>query len=221
MFFSGVVHILINWAKGTIEVIKQHIFIQWASWVIIITSNHLVNYLDAEENTGRTMLSGNGRHYWEWIFKLYLFCNARAVAQWTKTFCTVSLPFYLGHWSSNWVGCQCCLDLTHVFMIITVIIIFINIIFSTITVILNLILSSFYRSVSQMWFSKHHHPNLFFVLQECVPNVVFKALTWLGYSNSAFNPLIYSIFNRWKKYIYSEYSIFKVCIYPPHLLNIH
>ena len=35
------------------------------------------------------------------------------------------------------------------------------------------------------------------LLQECVPNVVFKALTWLGYSNSAFNPLIYSIFNRW------------------------
>ena len=160
MFFSGVVHILINWAKGTIEVIKQHIFIQWASWVIIITSNHLVNYLDAEENTGRTMLSGNGRHYWEWIFKLYLFCNARAVAQWTKTFCTVSLPFYLGHWSSNWVGCQCCLDLTHMFMIITVIIIFITIICSTITVILNLILSSLYRSVS---------------VTHCVTNVVFKA----------------------------------------------
>ena len=36
------------------------------------------------------------------------------------------------------------------------------------------------------------------LLQECVPNVVFKALTWLGYSNSAFNPLIYSIFNRWE-----------------------
>ncbi|KAG8239354.1 hypothetical protein J437_LFUL019082 [Ladona fulva] len=29
----------------------------------------------------------------------------------------------------------------------------------------------------------------------CVPGVYFKALTWLGYSNSAFNPIIYSIFN--------------------------
>ncbi|XP_071441059.1 dopamine receptor 1-like [Hetaerina americana] len=29
----------------------------------------------------------------------------------------------------------------------------------------------------------------------CVPGIYFKALTWLGYSNSAFNPIIYSIFN--------------------------
>lgn len=29
----------------------------------------------------------------------------------------------------------------------------------------------------------------------CVPPSVFKVLTWLGYSNSAFNPIIYSIFN--------------------------
>ena len=45
-------------------------------------------------------------------------------------------------------------------------------------------------------------------LQECVPNVVFKALTWLGYSNSAFNPLIYSIFNRWEVTFFHYRSLF-------------
>ncbi|XP_063232237.1 dopamine receptor 1-like [Bacillus rossius redtenbacheri] len=29
----------------------------------------------------------------------------------------------------------------------------------------------------------------------CIPGIAFKVLTWLGYSNSAFNPIIYSIFN--------------------------
>ncbi|CAG7733668.1 unnamed protein product [Allacma fusca] len=29
----------------------------------------------------------------------------------------------------------------------------------------------------------------------CIPGLAFKILTWLGYSNSAFNPIIYSIFN--------------------------
>ncbi|XP_018917716.2 dopamine receptor 1 isoform X1 [Bemisia tabaci] len=29
----------------------------------------------------------------------------------------------------------------------------------------------------------------------CIPGIYFKVLTWLGYSNSAFNPIIYSIFN--------------------------
>ncbi|XP_039279548.1 dopamine receptor 1 [Nilaparvata lugens] len=29
----------------------------------------------------------------------------------------------------------------------------------------------------------------------CIPDMAFKVLTWLGYSNSAFNPIIYSIFN--------------------------
>lgn len=29
----------------------------------------------------------------------------------------------------------------------------------------------------------------------CIPDITFKILTWLGYSNSAFNPIIYSIFN--------------------------
>nr|BAM15634.1 dopamine receptor 1 [Gryllus bimaculatus] len=30
----------------------------------------------------------------------------------------------------------------------------------------------------------------------CIPGIAFKVLTWLGYSNSAFNPIIYSIFNK-------------------------
>lgn len=29
----------------------------------------------------------------------------------------------------------------------------------------------------------------------CVGETTFKILSWLGYSNSAFNPIIYSIFN--------------------------
>ncbi|XP_035713372.1 dopamine receptor 1 [Folsomia candida] len=29
----------------------------------------------------------------------------------------------------------------------------------------------------------------------CIPDLAFKILTWLGYSNSCFNPVIYSIFN--------------------------
>jgi len=30
----------------------------------------------------------------------------------------------------------------------------------------------------------------------CIGGQTFKILTWLGYSNSAFNPIIYSIFNK-------------------------
>ncbi|KAK4328735.1 hypothetical protein Pmani_000859 [Petrolisthes manimaculis] len=30
----------------------------------------------------------------------------------------------------------------------------------------------------------------------CIPIVVFKTLTWFGYTNSSFNPIIYSIFNQ-------------------------
>ena len=33
------------------------------------------------------------------------------------------------------------------------------------------------------------------ICKECIPPTVFSVLTWLGYSNSAFNPIIYSIFN--------------------------
>lgn len=33
-------------------------------------------------------------------------------------------------------------------------------------------------------------------LCECIPDWLFTALTWLGYTNSTLNPIIYSIFNR-------------------------
>ncbi|CAK1541080.1 unnamed protein product [Leptosia nina] len=44
----------------------------------------------------------------------------------------------------------------------------------------------------------------------CIPDLAFKILTWLGYSNSAFNPIIYSIFNTefreaFKKILTSKY----------------
>ncbi|KAK6632833.1 Dopamine receptor 1 [Polyplax serrata] len=45
----------------------------------------------------------------------------------------------------------------------------------------------------------------------CIPPDVFKVLTWLGYSNSAFNPVIYSIFNTefreaFKKILTTNYA---------------
>ena len=94
----------------------------------------------------------------ERIFKLlYLFCNARAETGVTKTYCTISLSYYLGHWSSNLVGCKCCPDQTQLYKII--------------------ILSSFIIN----YYCRHHqlHPqiNFLFVLHEWVPipNVFFKA----------------------------------------------
>ncbi|KAI8423150.1 hypothetical protein MSG28_014219 [Choristoneura fumiferana] len=46
----------------------------------------------------------------------------------------------------------------------------------------------------------------------CIPDLAFKILTWLGYSNSAFNPIIYSIFNTefreaFKKILTSRYPL--------------
>ncbi|XP_034255386.1 dopamine receptor 1-like [Thrips palmi] len=38
--------------------------------------------------------------------------------------------------------------------------------------------------------------------KDCIPSSAFKVLTWLGYSNSAFNPVIYSIFNKEFRYAF-------------------
>ncbi|XP_003743414.1 dopamine receptor 1-like [Galendromus occidentalis] len=50
----------------------------------------------------------------------------------------------------------------------------------------------------------------------CIPDVVFKVLTWLGYFNSALNPIIYSIFNTefrdaFRKIITTHLLVFSSC----------
>ncbi|OQV21003.1 Dopamine receptor 1 [Hypsibius exemplaris] len=45
----------------------------------------------------------------------------------------------------------------------------------------------------------------------CINNITFKALTWLGYCNSAFNPIIYSIFNQDFRKAFRKLLHFHVC----------
>lgn len=50
----------------------------------------------------------------------------------------------------------------------------------------------------------------------CIPDITFKILTWLGYSNSVFNPVIYSIFNTefreaFKKILKAHYNAWCKC----------
>ncbi|XP_022645100.1 dopamine receptor 1-like isoform X2 [Varroa jacobsoni] len=50
----------------------------------------------------------------------------------------------------------------------------------------------------------------------CIPEIVFKVLTWLGYFNSALNPIIYSIFNTefrdaFRKIITTHFLVFSSC----------
>ncbi|XP_025834525.1 dopamine receptor 1 [Agrilus planipennis] len=52
----------------------------------------------------------------------------------------------------------------------------------------------------------------------CIPDITFKILTWLGYSNSVFNPIIYSIFNTefreaFKRILTTHYPIWCTCGY--------
>lgn len=52
----------------------------------------------------------------------------------------------------------------------------------------------------------------------CIPDITFKILTWLGYSNSAFNPIIYSIFNTefreaFKRILTTHYPEWCLCGY--------
>lgn len=52
--------------------------------------------------------------------------------------------------------------------------------------------------------------------KRCIPDVVFKVLTWLGYFNSALNPIIYSIFNTefrdaFRKIITTHFLVFSSC----------
>ncbi|XP_044754770.1 dopamine receptor 1 isoform X1 [Coccinella septempunctata] len=58
----------------------------------------------------------------------------------------------------------------------------------------------------------------------CIPDITFKILTWLGYSNSAFNPIIYSIFNTefreaFKKILTAHYPSWCKCGYQSVALN--
>lgn len=58
----------------------------------------------------------------------------------------------------------------------------------------------------------------------CIDDRTFKILSWLGYSNSAFNPIIYSIFNKefrnaFKRILRSRRLC--CCCKPPEYLNSH
>lgn len=58
----------------------------------------------------------------------------------------------------------------------------------------------------------------------CIPDITFKILTWLGYSNSAFNPIIYSIFNSefreaFKRILTQHYPSWCLCGYQSVSLN--
>ncbi|GLV32704.1 Dopamine 1-like receptor 1 [Carabus blaptoides fortunei] len=58
----------------------------------------------------------------------------------------------------------------------------------------------------------------------CIPDITFKILTWLGYSNSAFNPIIYSIFNTefreaFKRILTAHYPEWCKCGYQSVSLN--
>ncbi|EFA10743.2 dopamine receptor 1 isoform X1 [Tribolium castaneum] len=58
----------------------------------------------------------------------------------------------------------------------------------------------------------------------CIPDITFKILTWLGYSNSAFNPIIYSIFNTefreaFKRILTAHYPAWCKCGYQSVSLN--
>lgn len=58
----------------------------------------------------------------------------------------------------------------------------------------------------------------------CIPDITFKILTWLGYSNSAFNPIIYSIFNTefreaFKRILTSHYPSWCKCGYEAVSVN--
>ncbi|ERL84903.1 hypothetical protein D910_02326 [Dendroctonus ponderosae] len=58
----------------------------------------------------------------------------------------------------------------------------------------------------------------------CIPDITFKILTWLGYSNSAFNPIIYSIFNTefreaFKRILTARYPDWCKCGYQSVALN--
>lgn len=58
----------------------------------------------------------------------------------------------------------------------------------------------------------------------CIPDITFKILTWLGYSNSAFNPIIYSIFNTefreaFKRILTAHYPSWCKCGYQSVSLN--
>ncbi|GAU91278.1 hypothetical protein RvY_03565 [Ramazzottius varieornatus] len=46
----------------------------------------------------------------------------------------------------------------------------------------------------------------------CISTVAFKSLTWLGYCNSAFNPIIYSIFNQDFRKAFRKLLHVRVCL---------
>lgn len=62
--------------------------------------------------------------------------------------------------------------------------------------------------------------NLIAAFCKCVPPILFKILTWLGYVNSGLNPIIYSIFNQEFREAFRKILFTRPCRRDPSVVNL-